>query len=408
MKDTTLQTLLIARALFEQAEEQCTAQDRYLATAGLIVLQDAVELVFLAILLEKEEDQQKNLEHLSFDQMIGELKKIGIQVPKTGTLKAMNKLRVTAKHYGQVMEPLTVQNHLSTSKNAVDATLFSALGKTLKEIFLTELIFDCDAKPHLLDAVRFLSEKRYFDCLVATRKAFYLEFEFDYNVYGFGNTQKEDESLHFLRYCTGGAKAPSETKDPEWISKHIKSPFDYIQVNFEAWRIDAIECGINTQALNNIIRLTPEAIQLHPTQDWHIRSDPNYQATCDHSMLALDLTIEVIRLKQQRHNSARSGIATGDYTLPENYFGQNIFEKPDSDSTILHKIQRNDYVSVFGILTDTNTKNEFFEISFRTTGIDAPRGFVKKINNEQLPLNRQTLWDWAMNRYERPESRLEI
>jgi len=72
------------------------------------VLQDALELILLAVLIEKGVDEKKGLENFSFDQLIGELKKEGVRVPKSGTLKALNKQRVIIKHYGQVSEPQTV------------------------------------------------------------------------------------------------------------------------------------------------------------------------------------------------------------------------------------------------------------------------------------------------------------
>ena len=113
MKTSTLQMLITARALLEQAERHCAIGDRYLATAALIVLQDAVELVFLAVLMEKELDNERAIEKFTFDEMISSVARLGIRVPKSGTLRAMNKLRVTAKHYGQVMEPSTVQGKFS-------------------------------------------------------------------------------------------------------------------------------------------------------------------------------------------------------------------------------------------------------------------------------------------------------
>ena len=70
MKESTLQTLITARTLFEQAERDCAWGDRYKATAGLIVLQDAVELVFYAALIEKGVDEVTAIEKLDFDQMI--------------------------------------------------------------------------------------------------------------------------------------------------------------------------------------------------------------------------------------------------------------------------------------------------------------------------------------------------
>ena len=50
--------LITARLLLEQAERQCGFGDRYSATACLIVLQDAVELIFLAVLNEQQLDER--------------------------------------------------------------------------------------------------------------------------------------------------------------------------------------------------------------------------------------------------------------------------------------------------------------------------------------------------------------
>jgi len=131
IKEPTLQTLITARALLEQAERLCSQGDRYLATAGLIVLQDAVELVWVAVLLEKEVDEKRAIEKLSFDEQIAAIASLGIKVPKSGTLRAMNRLRVTAKHYGQLMEPLTVQAHLKAATFAIDAVLQAVIGRSM-------------------------------------------------------------------------------------------------------------------------------------------------------------------------------------------------------------------------------------------------------------------------------------
>src|SRR3989442_13071781 len=99
MKETTVNSLVVARTLFEQASSLCTSDDRHLASAGLVVLQDALELAFYALLIERGVDETKNLESKSFDELVGELKKEGVSVPKSGTLKALNKQRVLTKHY---------------------------------------------------------------------------------------------------------------------------------------------------------------------------------------------------------------------------------------------------------------------------------------------------------------------
>jgi len=94
MKESTLHSLVIARTLLDRAEPLCTSEDRYLASAGLVVLQDAIEAVFYAILIELGIDESKSLERKSFDELIGELKAAGVPVHKSGTLKALNKQRV--------------------------------------------------------------------------------------------------------------------------------------------------------------------------------------------------------------------------------------------------------------------------------------------------------------------------
>jgi hypothetical protein len=98
MLDTTIHSLVIARALLEQAEPLCMSDDRYLASAGLVV-QDALETVFYALLIEKGVDEEKNLGKKSFDELIGELKTADVPIPKSGTLKALNKQRILTKHY---------------------------------------------------------------------------------------------------------------------------------------------------------------------------------------------------------------------------------------------------------------------------------------------------------------------
>ena len=152
MKDTTVRSLVIARILFEKAHGLCIAEDRYLASAGLAVLQDALEIVFYALLIERGVDEGKNLERLSFDELIGELKKEGITVPKSGTLKALNKQRVLTKHYAQVAEPATVRNYFDAAQEALETTVNAVTGRALTDIYLSDLLEESEAKVFLKTA----------------------------------------------------------------------------------------------------------------------------------------------------------------------------------------------------------------------------------------------------------------
>lgn len=107
-----------------------------MSSAGLIMLQDALEIVILAMLVERDVDEQKTLESKTFDELMGELKKAGVAVPKSGTLKALNKQRVITKHYGQLAEPLTVQVYAEATEVAIDSIVPQVLGKGLQRRWL--------------------------------------------------------------------------------------------------------------------------------------------------------------------------------------------------------------------------------------------------------------------------------
>lgn len=184
MKESTIHSLVIARTLLERAEPLCNSEDKYLASAGLVVLQDALEAVFFALLIEMGVDEAKNLERKSFDDLIGELKAANISVPKSGTLKALNKQRVLTKHYAQVAEPITVRTYLAAAHIAIDATTQKVLGRSIHDLFIADILSEGEAKSYLKTAEMAISEQRYLDALIETRKAIFVEFEDDYNIFG--------------------------------------------------------------------------------------------------------------------------------------------------------------------------------------------------------------------------------
>lgn len=377
MKDSTLQTLITARALLEQAERHCSQGDRYLATAGLIVLQDAFELILYAVLLELGVDETKKLEGMDFDSMLGEIGKNGIKVPKSGSLKAMNKLRVTAKHYGQIMEPITVQNHFTTAVFAIDAILQAAIGKPLREIFLTELVGDIPAKGFLEESVRHLEKGEFCAAMIATRKAFYLEFEIDYCLHGITgeevlkDLEVDDELRSLFDY-----KAPSYAYNAKWLELNIKTPCDYVKIDDERWRLDALEWGINTQALSNIRRLTPSVIRIE--EAWFIQYPPNFTqegSIKGDALMCFDLTVEAIRQKRAHQKSAKFGRAFN-YKLTETYVGSPVYKKASVTSKVLGTVTSPDILSIIQVV-DGFDGDTFFHIFG-----EGQFGFVKLTGND--------------------------
>ncbi len=235
MKPSTIHSLITAKAIYYESKPLIEAGNRYSSSAGLILLQDAIELVLLALLVELGVDEQKNLDSKSFDELLGELRKTGITVPKSGTIKALNKQRVIIKHFGQMAEPATVLNYSQAADFFIESVLKQVIGKALNEIFLTDLLPDCEAKEFLKNAIRLKESGMFLDVLIEIRKAFFVEYENTYAVHNWVDVDQNDTlQWGLLLWVKGGHNAPFfYTKNKQWIEKNVQCPLDYIQIDSE-------------------------------------------------------------------------------------------------------------------------------------------------------------------------------
>lgn len=178
MKSSTLNTLMVAKSIYGETKYLVNSGDKHACTAGIILLQDFVELVVLAALDELDVDEQKALESKSFDELLGELKKQKVPIIKSGTIKALNKQRVISKHYGQLAEPASVVNYFNVAIAFVDALLKHVVGSNLSEIFLTDILKDGEAKDLIKESISLSEQKNYLDALIGLRKAFFTSYEY--------------------------------------------------------------------------------------------------------------------------------------------------------------------------------------------------------------------------------------
>jgi len=340
MKTSTLHSLITARTLHDEARRLVASGDRHMSSAGLILLQDALEIIFLAMLIERDLDEQKALESKSFDELIGELKKCGIPVPKSGTLKALNKQRVITKHYGQLAEPLTVQTYSEAADIAVEAVVQAVLGRRYREIFLSDLLAEGEAKSQLTSAAAHLEQGNFLEALIAVRKAIFVEIEVEYCVHKWRDADP-NERLGLLSFSRGGLKAPYWTRNREWIEKHVSSPFDYIQIDHEKLRIDAMEWGVNTAELDNLRRLTPDVFRDDKDAAWQVQYElqfPPNEATATNARYCLDRAISVLLRKQQHTTAHRWPGRDVGFDPPTIYLDAPVFSKARQDSDVVHRI----------------------------------------------------------------------
>jgi hypothetical protein len=366
MKETTVNSLVVARTLFEQAAALCASDDRHLASAGLVVLQDALELGFYALLIERGVDESKNLETKSFDELVGELKKAGVQVPKSGTLKALNKQRVLTKHYAQLAESATVRGYFDAARDALASVVVAVTGKPLSEIYMADLLEANETQKVLKEAEAFIASKQYLEALTAIRKAIFIEFEADYSVYDWRDYEGQEDPLGLgLLLGRRGWKAPYWTRRKDWIQKNVRDPLDYIQIDHDHWRLDATEWGISTADLQSICNLTPSVFRKDGNSNWSIKYDaalPTKGATPANAKYCLDRAIAVILKKREHGRAAKYSRFDRLVSLPEGYLGANVYESAALDSSVMHVISRDFEYNVAQIVNGFDSSQRFFRI----------------------------------------------
>lgn len=305
MKDEVLHGLLAARTLFDTARMRCFVRDRHVASAGLVILQDALELVLYSCLVEIGADEEKALDQLSFDQLIGELRQRDKAIVKSGTLKAMNKQRVLIKHHAQLAEPIAVQQYYKACALAADDLLQRVIGKTLQQVVIADAVTVPEVKDHITEAIAAIEQRRYFDSLVASRKALFSAVEREYDI----RRWADYDPVAFSPPVFGLSKAPYFTRNRHWIQQNVFEATDWLQLDHDRIRAEMLEIGIDPEEFFNVWRLTP-AVYLDADRGWAIRIEPGHQeaATEDNARYCLDVVVSIIRNQQTRSSVTRTRV----------------------------------------------------------------------------------------------------
>lgn len=357
---------MVAKAVLSEANPLVASGNAHMCSAGLILLQDALELVVLGILLELGVDQRKSIESKSFDELVGEMRAAGLQLPKSGTIKALNKQRVITKHYGQLAEPATVKHYHEAAQLFIDETLKQVVGKTLGEVVLTDLLPEGEAKQCLIRGVELKEEGRYLDCLIEIRKAVFMEIENDYAIHRWADVEAMGAALALLTIGRGGLKAPYWTRNRTWISDNVKKPTDYVQVDPERLRLDAIEWGVRTADIENLRRLTPAVFRAELKSGWCIDYElslPPNEGTLQNCNYCLDSAIWVILKKKEHEHARRWPGRQQPHEAPPIYIGHRVHQTASTASEVVHIVKEGYLYSMERIVTGFNPTETFYLVS---------------------------------------------
>ncbi len=225
---------------------------------------------------------------------------------------------------------------------------------------------DTESKSLLVSAELAIKKRRYLEALTEIRKALFVEFEIDHSIYGWRDhdgTVKENLLASALR---GGWRALSWTRDRDWISEHVKVPTEYVQFNFQDWRLQAMELGIHTMELPNLQRLTPDVFRADRKSDWAVTYDASFassNATESNARYCLDRAVSIILKKQQHAQARREPAKDVPFNPPPIYVGRVLYERPDLVSAAVHTVQEGFTYSIRRIVGGFKPGENFYDVS---------------------------------------------
>jgi hypothetical protein len=227
------------------------------------------------------------------------------------------------------------------------------------------LIADGEAKDFLSDAAVKLESGNFLEALISVRKALFIEIEIEYCVHRWSDADP-NERLGLLSISRGGMKAHYWTRNRNWIEKNVSTPFDYIQIDHEKLRLDAMEWGVNTAELENLRRLTPEVFRSDKDSPWQVQYDlqfPPNEATPENARYCLDRTISILLRKQQHTTTRRWPGRDVGFDPPTIYLGASVFKKARQDSEVVHQINDQYQYRLMALVSGFDPTERYYTIN---------------------------------------------
>jgi hypothetical protein len=215
------------------------------------------------------------------------------------------------------------------ARDFLDQACKQVFGWEFWSVSMTDLLNDTEKKVLLQEAEQAFGEGRYWDCLVACRKSFYLEFEHRFDVQGLA----EDAGG-----LVGALKsdAPYFARMQGYVEKHVHNPFEYIVLDHAKIDADLAKEGIDNGIFWNIWRLTPEVYR-HESEEWKVMHDPKKQEVAglrERAAYVLENTTDII-LKKEANFRALKWVESTSHLVPLKRTGVAVHEKAATCSRVI-------------------------------------------------------------------------
>jgi hypothetical protein len=255
----------LARAFLALAQSGARSSNDFNLYVATNHMQDATEIFLFAV---AEHLGVSLKERDGFDRYFDQINaKTGKELPFRARLNALNKTRVSSKHYGVQPERRGVQAFLIVVSEFLEEVCRDLLGVELAHISLVHLISDEKIRQALANANDAFTQDRFADVLIEVRKAFYLEFESKYDISSF--VGQKDYQWWKGWFCS----APTYAQNADYIEKNVKEPTDFIVLDHSRIDADLSKIGINHTTFWNVWRLTPKLFLPNDSSDWVVKHE---------------------------------------------------------------------------------------------------------------------------------------
>ena len=304
MTRNVINKLLIARRLLGLAKEHLLSSSELALGIGVNLLQDAVEMFLLAISEHVNAEVETNTKFDKYFELINTRispKEIPFRLP----LIALNKQRVSSKHYGIIPARSEVEKMPVIVQEMFEEVTKSVLSASFGSVTLIDLLREDEAKTVLKGAETALTALDFEGCLIACRKAIFIRFENDYNISRFA---KEGDTQQFLSFLLPGKHAPYYAKSKDYAQRHVDEPTDYIVIDHNKLEMELMTSGVDSVSFWNIRRLTP-AVYRGEDGEWQVKrefSKLDPEGIKERAEYVLDTTINIFLASQQRMLATRT------------------------------------------------------------------------------------------------------
>lgn len=317
MDERSLRQVLLARYYLHLAAEQLRSEAEAAKFAAINLYHEALEttLITCADHLNASVKEGGKIE-LYLDRIND---KLGTQeLPFRSRILQFNKARVAAKHYLTLPDSTFLTLMGTVLPEFAETAVRLTFGRNLHEVSLVDLVEDGEVAAYLREAEGHLAAARYYECLTACRKTFYVQFERQYDISKFADPKEADARglLSYFAMC----RAPFHSKNPQYIANHVSRPSDFIVIDHSSLDSELMKEGIDVQTFWNIWRLTPDVYRGEEDKwtteyDFDLVDDPQIKESC---VYVLDNLTSITLQRQARRMRSRSRSNTFRYiqTVP--------------------------------------------------------------------------------------------